>query len=309
VLALVLSGAANYGAMQAGALEALFSTGFNPQVIVGTSAGAINSTAIAVDPTAEGARRLGEQWELFGASRTIHLYKLNAIRNLLTRKMYLIPSEPLAQFFQGQLPPQLETFGQLAELHDLQVYTVAVRVSDGHRVVFGDQATDRLLDGIMASIAMPPLFEPWIVAGQQFIDGGIAANVPVSISIERGATQVIALVIEHAMGSPHIAQDLYGLSGYAVSLMIDQLTNLQLDQAAASGAEVRVIRLRAPDEVPFWDYEQARYLYQAGYQAALQALESQPLRLLPSWQVQMRMWVRRHLNRFSGNDNHPNSKP
>jgi NTE family protein len=309
VLALVLSGAANYGAMQAGALEALFNTGFNPQIIVGTSAGAINSTAIAVDPTAEGARRLGQQWETIGASRTIRLYKLNALRHLLSRKLYLIPSEPLVQFFQGQLPPQLETFGQLGELNNLHVYTVAVRVADGHPVVFGDHASDRLLDGIMASIAMPPIFEPWMVAGQQYIDGGIATNVPVCVSIERGATQIIALVIDHAMGTPQIAQDLFGLSGYAISLMIDQLTNLQLDRAAASGAEVRVIRLRAPDEVTFWDYEQAGYLYQAGYQAALQALESQPLQLLPSWQVQMRMWIKRYLNRLSGNETHSNFRP
>ena len=45
MLALVMSGAGNFGAMQVGALEVLLENGFHPQLVVGTSAGALNAEA------------------------------------------------------------------------------------------------------------------------------------------------------------------------------------------------------------------------------------------------------------------------
>ena len=56
----VLSGAGNFGAMQAGAIEPLLETSFCPELIVGTSAGALNGLLLTSEPTAEGpgARKL-----------------------------------------------------------------------------------------------------------------------------------------------------------------------------------------------------------------------------------------------------------
>ena len=62
MFAYVLSGGGNYGAMQVGALEVLLAHGPRPQMLVGTSAGALNAAYLATDPTLEGARRLGDAW-------------------------------------------------------------------------------------------------------------------------------------------------------------------------------------------------------------------------------------------------------
>jgi NTE family protein len=51
-VAFVLSGGASLGASQAGMLQALYEHGIRPDVLVGTSAGAINAAFIASRPPA-----------------------------------------------------------------------------------------------------------------------------------------------------------------------------------------------------------------------------------------------------------------
>src|SRR3990172_10290928 len=58
MLAYVLSGGGSLGALQAGALEVLLERGPRPQIVVGTSAGALNAIFVAVDPTPRGARAM-----------------------------------------------------------------------------------------------------------------------------------------------------------------------------------------------------------------------------------------------------------
>ena len=56
----VISGGANYGAMQASAMKVLLEAGLCPQMAMGTSAGALNSIYIAAYPTPEGMDKLLE---------------------------------------------------------------------------------------------------------------------------------------------------------------------------------------------------------------------------------------------------------
>ena len=51
MIAFVLSGGGNRGALEAGALLALFERGIQPDILVGTSAGAMNAAFIAINPT------------------------------------------------------------------------------------------------------------------------------------------------------------------------------------------------------------------------------------------------------------------
>jgi NTE family protein len=61
--AFVLSGGASLGAIEVGMLQALFERGIAPDLIVGTSVGAINGAFIASrEPTVDTALELGEIW-------------------------------------------------------------------------------------------------------------------------------------------------------------------------------------------------------------------------------------------------------
>jgi len=288
VLALVLSGAANFGAMQAGAIQALFETGFRPDIVVGTSAGALNAIHIASDPTEQGVCRLRELWENVGPQYVGRPTLLAGIRRALTRQESLVVADPLVQFIEDQLPISAGSFSQLASLHDLPAYAMAVCLETGELIAFGDHPEDRVLDGAMASTALPPYFPPWRVGDYRYFDGGLISKLPIRAAIERGATQLIALDVQGGMGSPKSANDLIAISGYALSLMSDHQAQAEIAWARSTGVALRVMALSVPPRVSFWDYSQAGYLYETGYQSARHSLELKPLQIIPSWQLQVR---------------------
>ena len=61
-VAFVLSGGANRGALEVGVLQVLLEHDIRPQILVGTSVGAINAAFLATNPTLEGARWLELMW-------------------------------------------------------------------------------------------------------------------------------------------------------------------------------------------------------------------------------------------------------
>jgi predicted acylesterase/phospholipase RssA len=145
-----------------------------------------------------------------------------------------------------------------------------------------------LIDGGMASTAIPPYFPPWECGEKRYIDGGVYAKLPVRTAIERGADQIIALDVSYAMGSPETAHGILGISGYALSLMVEAQTAAELARAKTMGVSLRVLRLRAPLEVPFWDYSKADLLIQKGREMARQSLAEKPVSFPPAWYQRIR---------------------
>jgi NTE family protein len=297
MLALVLSGAANYGAMQAGALEALAEVGFEPQIVVGTSAGALNAIYFSYDPSPDGALRLQSLWRAAGPNEVGVPKPLSAIRRLVMRRDSLVTNENLLNFLTTNLPSEVKNFGQLERLHGVRAYTVAVCMETGKLVVFGDKGEDLLIDGAMASTAVPPYYPPWQLGECRYLDGGIYANLPIRVALERGATQVLALKVSHAMGSKEMAYGVMGIGSYSISLMGEAQAAYEIAWARATGGEIRVIQLPAPIDVSFWDYTQAARLIQVGNEVVSRELELRPLRKRPRWWLHIR---RRLCSRWLG---------
>ncbi len=296
MIALVLSGAANYGALQAGAAAALLEAGLQPDLIVGTSAGALNAIYLATDPSPAGAQNLGRVWSRIRPEVVGKGGIFTGMRRLLARQESLYPSQPVADFFKENLPPNLRTFGELSRLKGVHAFTAAVHLESGQLAILGDRAEDLLLDGAMSSISLPPYFAPWCIHTQRYIDGGVLSKLPLLAAIERGALQVVGVNVEYMLGTRHAAADLFGISSYALSLISDRQAHMEIAWAEATGAQVRVLHLQAPDEVRFWDFSQAERLFELGYKAAQFELDDEPLELLPEWQVRLRQGVQHILN-------------
>ena len=109
--ALVMSGAANYGTLQAGALDPIFASGFRPEMVVGTSAGALNAIYIAYDPTPEGVARLQDLWRAAGPKEVGIPTVMGVVRRLVRQKDSLVPGDSLAAFLGQYLPQGVDTFG------------------------------------------------------------------------------------------------------------------------------------------------------------------------------------------------------
>jgi NTE family protein len=298
VFTFVMSGGANYGAMQASALKVLIEAGLRPQMAVGTSAGALNSIYIAAYPTSEGMDQLIQGWRTVGEKEVGMPRILTSVRRLITGKSGLIPSEPLADFLNGQFPPGVPSFGELEQMNGIRAYNAAVCMETGETRIFGDDPGDLLIDGAMSSTAVPPFYPPWKVGDFRYLDGGLVAKLPLMAAIERGATQIVALDIQDAMGSLNTAETMINIVGYSLSIMTEDQTRREIEAAQGIGVSVRVIKLKPPPDIDFWNYEEVERLIEMGRMQTEEALQEEPIRLAPQWQLRMRQTLARTARRF-----------
>jgi len=277
MIGLALSGGANFGALQAGALEILLETGFRPKIITGTSAGALNAVLLASEPTVEGVKHLQELWKKVGPKEVGKPNVIMSIRRLAAAEESLLPGEPLAEFLRRSLP-KIETFGELEQMAGVKAYTTGVSIEDAELRIFGDRPEDRLIDGCMASCAMAPFLPPWKVDGKRYLDGGVYVKLPILTAIDRGATQVVALHITDF--KVRLAQKgILAAIQRSVALMSNSMVETEIQQTRRRGVPVRVIRLLVPPGIPLWDYSQADRLIKLGRDIARKSLEEEPLKI------------------------------
>jgi NTE family protein len=287
MLAVVLSGGGNYGAMQAGALEVLAESSAKPAIVVGTSAGALNAVHFAADPTVQGARRLQDVWRLVDQGMVGSLSLLGSIQRLVTNQPSLFTNRALAQFVEENLPAGAVTFGDVFEMAGVRAFTLSACLDTGELVVFGDRDEDRLLDGAMASSGLPPYLPPWEVGGKRYVDGAVFSNLPIRTAVERGATQIVAIEIHHAVTSSQASRFMVDITTSAVSLMVEHMADIEARWVRRHRIPVQRIQLDAPPGVPFWDYTQTDLLIDLGRRTMAETLAAEPIHVVPRWRVQL----------------------
>lgn len=264
----VLSGGGNYGAMQAGALEVLLAEGARPSFLIGNSAGALNAIRIAADPTDEGVQSLQQSWRAVTTEHVGSVNLLRGLQQLVLQGDSLFPSRPLVEFLRRHLPQGMETFGDLRAKSGVSAYVLAANVRGGSPRVFGDRSDDLLLDGAMASTALPPYFAPWEVDGERYIDGGMYSNLPLRIAIERGAEDILGLWIRPPTKMMGKEGGLIQITSTAFNLMSQSLSAAEIDFVGRSNVSLAVLELHPPEDIEFWDFRQPERLIEAGRLAA-----------------------------------------
>jgi len=104
-VAFVLSGGANLGAAQAGMLEALLDAGITPDLLVGTSIGAVNAAFLAAGPSPAQARALSAIWRGLSAEEFFPLHAAQVTRALRAGALY--SPEPLRRLLEREIPYRL----------------------------------------------------------------------------------------------------------------------------------------------------------------------------------------------------------
>jgi NTE family protein len=189
-VAIVLSGGGIRGPLQVGALESLLEHGIEPDMFVGTSAGALNSGFMAAHgPTLDSIPCLKDAWR--SATREV-VYPGNIFSiagRLVQGDDGLFPAEGMRRLIQSHLPDGVRTFGQLKSA----CYLTAVDLISRKLFVFGDFPQAPLIEGMMASSVIPVLQPPVLYASKQLVDGGVLAEVPCSVAMDRGAQVIYAV--------------------------------------------------------------------------------------------------------------------
>lgn len=279
MIAFVLSSGANHGPLQLGALEVLLGLGLKPDMLMGSSAGALNAALLATNPTVEGVRRLATLWQEADSTQVGRMNYLSVLGRLVSGRPSLCDNHYLQEFIETHLPAGVTTFGDLPHP---RVYAVAARLADGTLRIFGDVPTDRLLDGLMASTALPPVYPPWVCDGVAYIDGGLYASLPLRVAARRGAREIYALNIESGVQKSQTPRRLVGIAEHAFALMVDRQLEDEI-KGIPSGVQLHYIGLKAPEGIGVWDFSQAGRLIEAGRRAALSYLNQEQERR--SWRT------------------------
>jgi NTE family protein len=183
-VAFVLGGGGQLGAHEVGMLRALLERGIAPDLVVGTSIGAINGAAVASEPTLAAVERLTEVWQRIDQSSAFDGSILGRVATLARTRTHLQGNEGLRAMLEASLPA-----GRIEDM-PVEFQCVAASIEDAAERWFADGP---LIDAVMASCAVPGILPPYAIDGVHYLDGGIVNSIPVGRAVELGASTVYVL--------------------------------------------------------------------------------------------------------------------
>ncbi|MEX0781190.1 MAG: patatin-like phospholipase family protein [Dehalococcoidia bacterium] len=180
--ALVLGGGGAYGVVQAAYVHAATEAGFQPQLVVGTSVGALNGAWVALHP--EGSAELLRIWLGLDRLRILQLNPLRLARKIVRTPMGICDNDIVPRLITDHLGGQ-----QFTDVK-LPLAIVATSLTRSCKHVF---TSGSLEDAILASTAIPGVYDPIEIEGELFVDGCLTASVDLVTAVEMGATEILAI--------------------------------------------------------------------------------------------------------------------
>jgi NTE family protein len=241
LVALALGGGGARGFAHIGVIKALEAAGFVPDIVTGSSSGAVVAALYA---SGRPARELEEialaldqsdlvDFALFGNGWV----KGEAMQDFVNRMVDGRPIERLARAFA----------------------VIATEAKSGRMVVFNRGNTGV---AVRASASVPRLFVPPVINGEEYLDGGLTSPVPVKVARAMGANIVIAVDVSwfaQARNAPDGAMRQYGRGG-RYALLADELAD----------ADVVIVPRTVPTRM--LDFEQKESNIAAGETAGREAV-------------------------------------
>jgi NTE family protein len=209
--AFVLSGGASLGSIQVGMLQALADHGIRPDLIVGTSVGAVNGGWLAGGDDDLG--KLADIWCGLNRNDVFPTSPITSVLGLAGWGNHLVPDRGLRRLLRKHL--------RFVRLQDapIPLHVVATDVLTGVdvRISQGDA-----IKAIMASSAIPGVFPPVVIDDRLLMDGGVVENTPIGHAVALGATTVWVMPSGGACGIEEIPESALGMAMHAIVLAISQ---------------------------------------------------------------------------------------
>jgi NTE family protein len=186
--AFVLGGGGVLGAVEVGMLRALFERDIVPDLVLGTSVGALNGAMVARQPELGVVQRLTELWrDASQSSREVYGDKpLRTVRRAVSTGTHIYSAKPLTQRLTEEFGDV--TFEELPVR--FQVCAASIERAAEHWFDSG-----RVVDAVVASAAVPGLLPPARVGEEHYLDGGIVNSIPLGRAVALGATKVFVLQV------------------------------------------------------------------------------------------------------------------
>jgi len=257
-LAFVLGGGASLGASQVGMARALLQNGLRPDLLVGTSVGAINAAYLAEDCSTEQVDRLEAIWNSVTADDIFPGAGFwRAARMLTGGRESLASNQGLRDLIDGHLPASHDDL-------ELPVAVIGTDVLRGEKVVF--QEGD-LREHVLISASIPIIFEPIEHGGRLMVDGGVCSNVPLLPAHQLGANSMVVLDPGHACSLETVPGGLLGRSLHLMTLMLRHQSQSTLPFLERE-SQILYLPPPCPVDVPPHDFSETERLIDSCHETA-----------------------------------------
>lgn len=265
--AFVLGGGGNLGSIQVGQLRALIERDILPDAVVGCSVGALNGAAIAGNPTVEETERLAGLWRGLD-SKDIFPSPSR------TRGPWLFIRNGLSAYSDHGLRRVLHRWLQVTSFGDLAIpfWAVATTLHTGLEHWFG---RGDIVQALLASTALPGFLPPVRVDGEDYIDGGVVNNVPVSKAYELGCKRIYVLDVGLLERERREAKRPYEVLMQAVSIARAHRFRTEMTDVP-EGVELIRMPTVDPGKLRFDDFSRSAELMDRAYQVSSAFLDKTP---------------------------------
>ncbi len=256
-VAYVLSGGTSLGAVQVGMLMGMFEAGIVPDLLVGTSVGAINAASVGQGFTKSRLQHLASIWSGLKTSDVFGRPGLRSVLGLLSGRGALSSSDNLFRLLEENLP---QSHSDLV----IQTAVVATEFQTGRPAILseGDLALN-----VLASSAIPMIFPRVSIGGRQLVDGGVVAHVPLAQAEMLGAQTMVVFDAGYPCKLSKLPKGPIEKVLHFITLMLHRQS---FGLLSLLNQNLTVIYLPAPCplDVPAYDFSQGSRLISAGFKSA-----------------------------------------
>ncbi|TCM65806.1 NTE family protein [Acinetobacter calcoaceticus] len=209
IVALVLGSGGARGYAHIGVIEVLEKKGIRPDFIVGTSAGSIVGSIYASGKSAAELRNIALDM------------KATDVRDFKIGMKGFFDGKKVEDYVNKQVG------NRALQSLKIPMFVVATELKNGQQTVFNYGNTGQ---AVRASVTIPSMFIPTIIADKEYVDGGLVSPVPVNIARELGADVVIAVDI---LAQPRYTEtsNVWGLFNQNINIMQNKLAEKELSNA------------------------------------------------------------------------------
>jgi NTE family protein len=245
-IAFVLGGGGIHGAAEVGMIRALLEHGVQPDLVLGTSIGALNGAILASDPDTA-LERLCELWTNVDANNPFEASLLEQASTFARTRTHLHGNHRLRRLILKALP--VRTFEELA----VPFQCVAANIERASARWF---ESGPLVEALLASTAVPGLLPPVEVDGEHHLDGGLVDSIPVGRAEALGATVI------HVLQVGRVEQPLVApTKPWEVGVVAFEIARRHrfVEEMAAVGEHIEVHLLPTGDPIDPADASQLKY--------------------------------------------------
>lgn len=237
-----------------------------PDLIVGTSVGAVNGGWIASRPDLPGIHGLADLWMSLTRKAVFPAHPVAGALGMLGRRPHLVPNTGLRHILAERL--------EFTRLEDapIPLHVVATDVISGTDVLL---SSGNAADAIAASAAIPGIFPPVRINGRDLMDGGVVNNTPISHAIALGADRVWVLPTGYSCDLPAAPKTAVNMALHAMTLAVNQRLAVDIERFE-SAVDLRVIRPLCPVAISGADFSHSAALIEQSHAATREWLATHP---------------------------------